>query len=316
MCGMSNLIEKLTQEDLNTIERLIAMPTIILNYDEVLFINSNAQEMLGYDLEELNKMGLENILDQEQKSLFLENMDNTFKGEYYNEKHELCLKTKNDAFIWVDFKGKVVSYNAKKYILAHLLDITDKKKVQFHFSKILKLREAMLEVTQSIIRTEKIDTIYELILKNALKSIKHAKLGSIMLEDKGKLKIISQIGFEDDSIKDFQIPITESFLYKATSGKFDRIAKIDDLMELGDYYHISTSKGERGFIKSTITAPIYIKNNFFGVVNIDAIEKNSFDEDDIKAMEFIRNNVEIAISNHLLYKEKIYLSRYDIEKPL
>ena len=38
---------------------------------------------------------------------------------------------------------------------------------------------------------------------------------------------------------------------------------------------------------------------------------NAFDDDDVKLMEFARDNVEIAISNQLLYEEKAFLSKYD-----
>jgi diguanylate cyclase (GGDEF)-like protein len=64
-------------------------------------------------------------------------------------------------------------------------------------------------------------------------------------------------------------------------------------------------------IKSAITAPITINGNFFGVVNVDATEIGAFTDDDLKVMQFIRDNVEIAITNHLLQEEKHILSQYD-----
>ncbi len=308
---MNSTIEKLSNEDLIRIENLIPMPTIILNFDKVLFINSSFTKMLGYNFEEIRISDFKHIVNKKQMDFYKKNIGKTFNNDYYGEKRELCLKAKNNQSIWVDCKSKVVNYEGEIYILIQLLDVTDKKKIQLDLSRILKLRESMLEVTQSIISSGKIDEIYELILTNALKSIQHAKLGTLMIKEGEKLKVVSQIGFDYDSIKGFEIPISETFLYKATNGKLDKIVKIDDLMKSDDYYHVSTINGKSEFIKSTITAPIYIQKQFFGVVNIDSTEVDSFDEYDIKVMEFIRNNVEIAISNQLLYEEKLYLSRYD-----
>lgn len=169
----------------------------------------------------------------------------------------------------------------------------------------------MLEVTHSVITADGIDTIYELILKNAIKSIKNATLGTILLKDRDNLKVVSQVGFDIENIEKFEIPIEKSFIYRLTRGQLDEIKKIDDLRNIADFIKIKTENNKSEFIKSTITAPIYVNGHFLGVVNIDSTKTNAFDESDLKVMEFIRNNVEIAISNHMLYEEKIQLSKYD-----
>ncbi len=68
---------------------------------------------------------------------------------------------------------------------------------------------------------------------------------------------------------------------------------------------------KKKYIKSTLTAPIYINGSLFGMINIDSIETNVFDGEDVKSMEFIRNYIEIIITNYLLYEEKSHLARYD-----
>jgi diguanylate cyclase (GGDEF)-like protein len=91
----------------------------------------------------------------------------------------------------------------------------------------------------------------------------------------------------------------------------DRIVNIRDLTKYNGYDCIKANIGEGMFIKSTMSVPIYHEGSFFGMINIDSVEKNAFDEDDVKSMEFIRNNAEIAVSNYLLYKEKAFLAKHD-----
>lgn len=47
------------------------------------------------------------------------------------------------------------------------------------------------------------------------------------------------------------------------------------------------------------------------MINIDSIKTNAFEEEDIRAMEFLKPNIEIALTNHFLYQEKILLARFD-----
>lgn len=304
-------IKQLSDEDFDTINRLISMPTIILNAHEVLFVNEGFKNDFGYDSYELNEIGVESILNRAYIQAYKELISEALSGKPFSEQGEVCLNTpKNDTF-WVEHKSRIVYYKEKPYLMSHLLEINDKKKVQNHLSKLLCLRESMLEVTQSIVRSDGVTELYAVILQSVIKAIDHARLGTVLLREGDMLKPVAQFGFDPDSIMDFKVPLKELFLYKAVGKTLDSIAKIDDLIQYGDYHKISTIDGEDAFIRSTISAPIYIKGRFFGVVNVDSTVVNAFDDDDLKLMEFVKNNVEIAISNQLLYEEKAFLSRYD-----
>lgn len=305
-------IQIITKNDLKNLENIIPLPTIILNDKKVLYINYKLQKMLGYSLDELRKTFLNSSIIEEPKKISIKNIINEFKEKNDIIKHELKIITKDNSIIWVDYEITLISYESEIYILANLIDITHKKKMEAHLSKVLRVSSLMIEISHSIIDAYNIDYIYELILKNAIKSINHAKLGSIMIKQGENLKTVSHVGFKDSSINNFKILISESFLYQKTNGKLDRIVKIDNTNDPNiKLYPIETNYEDSKSVRSTITAPIYVDNNFFGVVNVDSTEVNAFDLDDIKIMEFIKTNVEIAISNCLLYQEKIYFSSHD-----
>ena len=168
----------------------------------------------------------------------------------------------------------------------------------------------MLEVTQSILETEDIDHMLELILTNSLKAFEKSSLGTILVKEGDYFKVAASIGFVD-GIEDFKLPFNESFLAKSTDGMMNRIVNIRDLSVYDNYYSFTTVFGEEKFIKSTITSPIFIKGSLFGTINIDSIDIDGFDDEDSKTMEYIRSNVEIAVSNHISYKEKAYLANFD-----
>lgn len=304
-------IDKLNTEDLEVIERLVAMPTLIFDLDKVHYINKMLTDSLGYSLNDINAVGIINLLCEPFAKGYNRLVKDALSGESFVEQGEICFKTKHNQAHWVDYKARVVDFYGKKMLLAHLLDINEKKHVQQHLSRLLILRESMLEVTQSIMKYEGINELYNVILKSVVRAIDNAHLGTIMLRDHDLVKPVAQIGFLSEDIESFSIPIKELFLYKAVGPSLDQIAKVDDLKAFGNYHKIKTIQGEDAFIRSTISAPIYINGQFFGAVNVDSTELNAFNEEDVKLMEFVRNNVEIAISNQLLYEEKAFLSRFD-----
>ena len=301
----------LTEADFDVFDRLISMPTLILNAQKVLFVNAGFSHVFGYDVHFLNQMNILNFINPLFVDVFETTINRALTGETYIDQGELCVRTKEQNVFWVEHKSRVVTYNNEPHVMMHLLEINEKKRVESHLSRLLRLRESMLEVTQSIVRAEGIHELYRVILRSAVNSIDHASLGTVMLLEGEYLSPVAQIGFEDKGIENFRVPFKELFLYKSVGKNLDQIAKINDLKEFGDYHRINTTSGKDDFIRSTISAPIYIKGRFFGVVNVDSTSTNAFDDDDVKLMEFVRNNVEIAISNQLLYEEKAFLSRFD-----
>lgn len=308
---MGKIQKILTDEDFFRLEYIMPSATIIFNLEEVVFVNHAFRKIVGYDFNTLKKIKLKEFIVSGQKRVFLENIIKLIKWGTEETEFEIKIKCSNSIEKWVECRAKGIIYKNKVFIIANIVDITHGKLIQNELSNLLTLRDAMLEVTHSIVKADSIDSIYELILKNAVKSIRNAKLGTILLKDGNYLRMASQTGFDAESISDFKIPLEQSFIYKLTDGKLDEIKKIDNLSKVRDFMKIKAQNKESQYIKSTLTAPIYINGDFFGTVNIDSTDINAFDKNDIKVMEFIKNNVEIAISNHLLYEEKLQLSKYD-----
>lgn len=299
--------EILKDEVLEQLEKFITIPTILFNDKEVLYLNESCKQMLGYEEKNFQVIDLISCFEKKYFSQYnhhiLESTTDTIK-------QEILITRNNKDTLWVEYAGKVVIYHEQKSFLAHLYDITDKKVIQLNSTRVSRLRALMLEVMQSILKTEDINQIFQLILKNSLIALEKSTIGTILIKEYDYFTVASSIGFGDE-INDLKLLYENSFLYMATDGKMDRIANICDLSIYDGYYLIKTKHGEGKFIKSTISAPIYFKGSLFGTINIDSVELNAFDEEDVKSMEFIRHNVEIAVFNHLLYKEKALLAKYD-----
>nr|WP_272508954.1 sensor domain-containing diguanylate cyclase [Clostridium ganghwense] len=100
-----------------------------------------------------------------------------------------------------------------------------------------------------------------------------------------------------------------SYVWYETQGKIDRTVIVNNVDKFDKIKALDTEKGNK--IKSTISAPIFIERQLYGFVNVDSIYNYAFDQTDLEVMEYMRNQIEIAISKHKLYEEIVYLSRFD-----
>ncbi|SDW41424.1 sensor domain-containing diguanylate cyclase [Tepidimicrobium xylanilyticum] len=303
-------LKTLSYEKLEVLDKFINVPMILLNDKEVLYLNGGCLEVLGYEkgsLAEDKPLDLSKLIPDESSIEFISSVINNVISPV---NHRFTMYNKCNERRHFELKGEIVIYNSEKCILATLRDISYSKELESYIFRISELRRLMLEVTRLALEIDDIHQLFQLILEITLKCIEGGTVGTIMINKGDHFIVGSQVGFFDD-IKDFKLPFEDAFLYRATNGKMDRIAIISDLMNSNKYYRIRTKYGEEIFIKSSLSAPIYVRGKLLGMINIDSIENNSFDEDDVKTMEFIRNYIEIIISNYLLYEEKCHLAKYD-----
>lgn len=187
------------------------------------------------------------------------------------------------------------------------------KESKVKLQKNLKLKEAMIEVNQSIIGIDNISELFDLILEKAIEAIEKAEFGSVLtINEDTMLEMAAFKGYNSQQAKNFYIPLKQSFHWIKTNGNIDKIVIINDIEEIEEDKRIDILETiQKKKIKSYISAPIIIENKFYGTINIDSVEKEAFSKEDLEIMEYLKSQSEIAINKHRLYKEIIHLSRYD-----
>lgn len=299
--------EIITETDLVILNKFVSTPLILFNCENIAYVNDECSLLFG-----CNNSNIQVPIKTKQFFMddkFIDGIEKILESGESLKFTDTFIITANFKKIFIKLDYKIVLYKSSKYILAHLFDITEKLNVQSKLMKFSMVRNLMLDVSQSIIKTEDISQIYQLILNNAIRALEKAKIGTIFIKKDDIFKVVAHAGFSEE-ILGFQLNIQDAFLYRATDGKMDTIKNIADLMTFNSYYPIKTTLGEE-YIKSTLTAPININNTIYGMINIDSVEVNAFDDDDIQYMAFMKNCIEIAISNFLLYEERIYLANHD-----
>jgi len=233
-----------------------------------------------------------------------------FRNDTIPTKREIILLNRQLDKHWIEMMGELILYNGSLTVLGFVLEVKEKSDIEENAERLKHLQEMMLEINRSITDIDDIPRTLHLILSNALKSIKNSSLGSIFTKKDDHFEVSSYIGFGDD-IKTFKLPVDHSFLYRASEGKMDKIVNVSHIQQDELFYPITTYAGDTVYIQSHLASPIYINDELYGMICVDSITRNGFDEHDVEAMEFIRKNVQIAMSNQLLFIEKSKLAMFD-----
>lgn len=279
---------------IKTLFENVPLPMALFDKSEMLACNTLCQELMS----------------AAQYNISVPDLYHVFRNVMVPTKKEIVLLNPQLEKHWLEVIGEPVWYNDAVVILGFITDIIKPNKSERETERVTRLHELMLEINHSLVEVEDIQRTFHLILTNALKAIENAALGSIMTTKGDHFETVSHIGFGND-IMQFKLPVEHSFLYRSTNGAMDRITNIPDLQHEDLFYPITTFAGDEVFIRSHMSAPIYVKDQFYGMINLDSLVPDAFDEKDIESMEFIRSNVQIAIANQLLFIEKSQLAMFD-----
>lgn len=283
-------LKVLSEEELTILNDYTPMPKIIVSNSEILFSDTQAQKLLS----ELSVFDLYKV----------------FRNENGPKRSTVMLMNRRLEKVYFDVIGEAVQYQGNKAVLVQILDQKTELGPEDDAARLMRLRDLMLEINQSILEIDDTHFLLRLILTNALKAITNASLGSIFVKEGEDFEVVAYIGF-DREIESFHLPIRDAFLYRSTDGKMNRIVNISNILVDEHFYPIKTFAGDRVYIKSELSAPIYINNELYGMMNVDSLRSNAFDDADFRSMEFILSSIQIAITNQLSFKEKMKFAMHD-----
>ena len=171
------------------------------------------------------------------------------------------------------------------------------------------LAEMNVEVNREILLNEDIELIYRTILDYLFQLFKNVSTGSILIvDDDGNLRFSAWRGFTDDYAKNFCLKLEESFLFQDTNGRPTETRLIEQAtiqrmltrFDPGDWQY-----------KSVISAPLFMGDRIFGLLNLDSDHAGTFNADDAHTVERFRNQIEVGLLARERYRTSIERSHLD-----
>jgi diguanylate cyclase (GGDEF)-like protein len=182
---------------------------------------------------------------------------------------------------------------------------------QERIEQMVKLKDYLLNISQSLIRLDDIENFYSLVLEAADKTINQADYCSIMrLDDSDKFVPVASRGYSWETMEDFELPVKLSFSWLKLGHILDQTIVIDDVENLVDPdQSLVEVKGYK--IRSVLQTPIFLNEELYGILSIDSSRKNAFTEDDFNSIEYLRTQIQIALENQLLYNKMQHQASHD-----
>lgn len=305
--------QEILSDNLNFLQTLMdAIPNPIYSKDEngiynhcniafTEYLGLKKEEFIGNTVYDIFEEKLADIYYKSDKSLMEK------KGtQVYEEKLMHNDGTHHDAIF---SKSVIVNQDGSvKGLVGVIIDITEQKKNREKIDKLLKLKEVMVKIGYSINEISNINDLLQLVLDEVINCVDERSCGSVLILDKNNnLKIAASKGYKPREVEIFAIKLENAWLNNGED--INKTVIFNDIDKMKVKNMLDTAEGMK--IKSTISSPIIIDNQLYGILNIDSMYNNIFDEGDLELMEYMRNQASIAIIKHKLYEETVYLSRYD-----
>ena len=311
----NELQQKKLSDNLSFLQTLMeAIPSPIYSKDEhgvynhcniafTEFLGIKKERLIGNTVNEVFEKKLAEIYNKADKNLMEK------KG---TQIYESKLMHKDDTYHDVIFNKSVIVNDDGNVngLVGVIMDITEEKRNKEKIDKLLKLKEVMLKVGYSINEVSNINDLLQLILDEVINCVDERSSGSVLLLDKHKeLRIAVAKGYSLEEIKTFSIKLDEHVEWFNNGENINKTVIFNDIDKMKDINMLDTIEGIK--IKSSMSSPIIVDGKLYGFLNIDSAYNNVFNEGDLELMEYMRNQVSVAIAKHKLYEEIIYLSRYD-----
>jgi diguanylate cyclase (GGDEF)-like protein len=175
--------------------------------------------------------------------------------------------------------------------------------------RVSLLAEMNVRVNREILLNEDIELIYRTILNYLFNVFNTASTGSVLiLGEDGYLRFAASRGFTEEFVSKFHLKLEDSFLYQLTGGTI----KDTRLITREDFERIETvfKPGEWEY-KSVISAPLFVGERLFGILNLDSSVAGTYDTQDVEIVERFRTQIEIGLLARERYTTNI--KRYQVD---
>lgn len=171
------------------------------------------------------------------------------------------------------------------------------------------LAEMNVQVNRDILLNGDIELIYRTILNYLFRIFDTASTGSVLiLGEDGYLTFAASRGFTEEFVAKFHLKLEDCFLYQVTQGQIRQARHITR----ADFERIETVfKPGMWEYKSVISAPIFVGDRLFGLLNLDSAMSDTYDAQDVEVVERFRTQIEIGLLARERYTANI--KRYQVD---
>jgi len=264
-----------------------------------IYLSSKHKDVLGYDPKEFIGRSVFELVHPEDvpavAAEFQKIIETSISGSaVYRYRH------RDGTWLWFEATGRpYVTLDGKTRILIFSREITERKKAEEalrqtldHLSKKSRYETIVSAVTRSVHQSTDLETVLENAVQAIIENIEKADNAAIYFVEGEEAVLKANRGYVDWYVRKVgRIPYPRGYAWKVIMDEEPRYCPDVDKDDV-----IGPAGRELG-IKSYLSLPIKYAGKIIGTININSFQKDSFDEDELKLLEIVGEQISVALGN-------------------
>ncbi|MEJ5202819.1 MAG: HD domain-containing phosphohydrolase, partial [Anaerolineales bacterium] len=267
--------------------------------------NQSFCELFGVDQQQVISKNFQfvDIASPSDREYVQEQMNVLLNGEHHNLRYEFAALNKNGEEIEVDVSSSAINYQGRIALQAILRDVTERKRSQQieHTQRVLA--EALSETASLLNSTLEFDVVLKQILDHVGKVVPHDASHVMLIdEDKETVRILAARGYQGRNVREWFEHISLSIRNTPTLRKMYETAEpiaIPNTSEDPNWVILP----ETAWIKSYAAAPIRVKGEVIGFLNLNSPIPGFFNQEMAYRLQAFADQAGIALNNARLLQD-------------
>ncbi|MCL1151992.1 sensor domain-containing diguanylate cyclase [Shewanella ulleungensis] len=201
------------------------------------------------------------------------------------------------------------------YVITYLAHRQNMLRLWQHLEHVIYISDTTYELVNLSSQYDSEQAFLDALLLKAINVINDAEMGSIILVDNqtNQLQFESVIGLNSDALQDINFTLKDTFLYRLTQGRCHKTVVISNINAKSpkQYDQFVLPNASTKPICSTLSSPIRIDGELYGMMNLDSNKIDAFSDYDINLVNILTSEAANAISLYQKSKKIELLADYD-----
>jgi|OM-RGC.v1.002873742 diguanylate cyclase (GGDEF)-like protein len=205
------------------------------------------------------------------------------------------------------------------YSLIYYLHQGRLSRLWLHLEQVVTINDAIYELAHLSNQYKDEHAFLDALLNKAVCIINGAEMGSIIKvnETSHKLHFESVVGLDLTKLKQLNFTLEQSFEYRLTDGKCDRVVVVNDMENINSGSGLSKKDQQtlltvaKSPIRSTLSSPIRVDGKLYGMLNLDSSHVDAFNDYDRNLVSILTHEASNAIALYQKSQQIIKLANFD-----
>lgn len=173
-----------------------------------------------------------------------------------------------------------------------------------HLEKVVQVNQTTYDLMGLSSNYENEAEFLEALLRRSVDLVPGAEMGCVLIldEESQQLRFQTAVGMDLPLLQSLEFPLKNSFAYRRTQGKCDRVVIINDMRSVNAETTLTQVQQDALMdaankpIMSTLSSPIYVNGKLYGMMNLDSAQLNAFGSYDLSLAGILTHEACNAIS--------------------